>query len=128
MPIERKIPPAPRGVGQAGKRAWSDLWGTYSFDPHEIHRVEEYVRVVDRLAFLRAKLLALPDDELLLYDRAGRPYVHPLESQVDAKSRLAAVLLKALDLPKADSAGRSPSSLVAQHAARSRFAQTARSS
>jgi hypothetical protein len=83
---------------------------------------------MDRLHLLRDMLNALPVEELLTYDRTGKPYVHPLESEVNSKARLAANLYTALKLPQVDAQPMSPASLVAQHAGKSRFAQAARKS
>jgi hypothetical protein len=51
---ETKVPTPPAGTGRSGRRLWTDVFGAYALEEHEMALLREMVRAVDRLDALDA--------------------------------------------------------------------------
>lgn len=109
---ETTIPEPPEPLDGVARDVWDELHSEFAFDPADIHAVVSYCRTRALLATLRGLLDALPDDEQLLFDRTGKPYVHPLFQQVARQTALATTELKALGLKEARQAAAAQKALA----------------
>ena len=128
MTARRRLKPAPKGLGPAGKALWKsildDLAPGWEFDARELHLLERACRCADELKTLEA---AIDRDGLIAKGSRSQPVMHPAMQEA-RQLRLAQLrLLGALELtdPAANIAA-TPSVRRATKAAQTRWARTPR--
>jgi hypothetical protein len=107
----------PDGLGPRGHAFWSDALDAFELDRHEEELLTQVCRLLDRLDALRA---AVDDDGVMLDMR-----VHPAVSAERQLSVALGRLLAQLEIPsEAETSLRSPTSVRASRAARTRWDRT----
>jgi len=117
---QKKIPPAPVGLGPRGRKLWRAITSTYELRLDEVVLLAETCRVLDDAERLR---LALVGADLLVLASAGQYRAHPLLTELRQSRALLAQHFRQLGLPDMDAAtGAKPKSSAHQQAARTRWA------
>jgi hypothetical protein len=96
---ERK-PPAPQGLGAAGKRLWKAVLDDFDLEEHELALLRQAVRVADLCEDLQAQV----DAEGLII--GGR--THPALVELRQQRILLARLVVALRVPMGEQEGQAP--------------------
>jgi|GEM_PF-436140 len=100
---EPRIPPAPQGVGPAGRRLWRSILREYVLEEHEAALLREMVRTVDALDQLQE---AVDSDGLVVAGPGLSQRVHPAAVEARQLRIALARLAAALRLPAGDEESR----------------------
>ena len=96
--MSTRKPPAPPGLGLAGRALWKATVAEFELNPAELALLREAGRTADTLASLTA---ALSDTPLTVEGSTGQPRAHPLLAEARAQRRVLDQLCRALALPLA---------------------------
>ncbi|WP_214370674.1 hypothetical protein [Pseudonocardia sp. H11422] len=102
---DQKTPPAPKGLGAAGRRLWRSVLADYELDQHECLILTEACRVADRLERLAEESEGAP---LTLTNFKGDPVANPLLTEARQQAIVFARLIAALRLPTEEDNGARP--------------------
>ena len=112
-------PTAPTGLGARGRAFWRSTVGAFTLERDELELLAETARTMDEIDKLAAVILR---DGVTAVGSTGQPRAHPAVAEVRQHRLALSRLLAALALPAADgSTIRTPASLQAAHAARTRW-------
>jgi hypothetical protein len=116
-------PPAPKGLGERGRRFWRTVQGTYELEPDERELLVEVCRTLDQAEGLQA---LLERDGLTVEGSTGQTRVHPTVGELRALRALLGKLLAQLELPDPQGGAlAAPLQARGRKAARSRWDRTA---
>jgi hypothetical protein len=109
----------PSGLGESGRRLWSEISGKYGLRADEARVLEDAAREADLIATLDA---GMAGQSLLVRGSQGQDVINPLISELRQHRATLAALLRQLKLPDeaADAAARSNSARAAANARWSR--------
>ena len=96
-------PPAPKGLGAAGKALWRSITGRWDLDSRELAILAHAARTADLIADLEE---LLRDQGLVIVGSAGQPRLSPVPTEIRQQRATLERLLAALSLPVAE--GESP--------------------
>jgi hypothetical protein len=122
-PPERVVPPAPDGLGAAGRALWDDIQGELSLEPGEEALLLEACRASDELDQLAVAVAAAP---AMVEGSTGQPRVNPLYEEVRRHRDSLAKLLARLKPAEASPTSGMSVSELASHAATQRWKKTPR--
>lgn len=119
IPAVTKRPPAPRGLGTAGRKLWRDIAGSgaYELRPDELRILEDACREADLIDDL---IIARKGEPSLIRGSHGGTVINPIITELRQHRATLNSLLKFLSLPD-ESAGESPRSVSARKAAQARW-------
>jgi hypothetical protein len=93
---------APKGLGESGRKLWSDITGTYQLRPDELRNLEDACREADWVDRLEVDLEGA---DLTVRGSQGQPVANPLLQEVRQHRQLLRGHLASLKLPDGESAG-----------------------
>jgi hypothetical protein len=117
------MPPAPAGIGNAGRAAWRALHAQFEFYPWEMAAVVAYVQQVDRVAHLQAQVEA---DGQMVTGSKGQQVLHPGVGEARQGSLAAAKMLAELGLPVEQASAKAPTSSNSRRASTAALARWGR--
>ncbi len=94
--LDRKMPPAPKGLGATGRRLWRAVLTDYELDQHEVLLLIEACRVADRLDRLAEESDGAP---LTTMNHRGDEVADPRLVEARQQAIVYARLVAALRLP-----------------------------
>ena len=98
---DRKVPPAPAGLGKRGRRYWRNVQGVYELSDSETQILTEVCRTLDDLDRLAE---SVAQDGAMVQGSAGQPVVNPALSEVRGQRAILHRLVAALALPDVEGA------------------------
>lgn len=99
--MSTKIRPAPRGLGQRGRRYWREILGTFALSDSELHLLMEVCRTLDTLDQLAE---SVAKDGATVAGSAGQVVVNPCITEARGQRVVLHRLISALNLPDEDGA------------------------
>lgn len=117
--MPRTTPPAPRGLGRAGRDLWRRVMVAFDLDDHEVPGLLLAARQLDDVARLEA---LLDRDGLVVAGSNGQPRLSAVVTELRQSRLAAARLVDALALPVDESGSTTPAVKRARRAAESRWA------
>src|ERR1700682_299234 len=92
----RQAKPAPRDLGQAGKKLWRNATSEFTFSSVEFELLYQLCCVIDEIAAMRADLSEMG---YIVAGSEKQPRINPVVAALTAHRKLADQLAVALSLP-----------------------------